>query len=180
MAKFSFGKFISIAVNVAEKAIKSAVKEQNSQPKAVMPSILYGNVPKPKTKQGIDTLNRSYRALDYERYSQVDAVVGIEIHLSNSHKEKMPLGDMCDLLVGKYPKTFKWSGFHKGCMCFTTSILCTNAEMKEYLTTGVMKSENEVREIPEAFYDWMLTTNENWEKFDFIKDNQKLIKKRTV
>ena len=178
--KFSFGSLISVAVKAADKAIKSAIKEQDPQPKTGMPSILYGNIPKPKTKQGIDNLNRSYRTADNDKYQQLDFVVGIEIHLSNSHKGKMQLGDMCDSLVGKYPKNFKWSGFHDGCRCFVTSILCTHAEMREYLTTGVMKSANEINEMPEAFYDWMLTTNENWEKFDFIKDNQKLIKKRTV
>src|SRR5665647_3565453 len=93
---------------------------------------------------------------------------------------KVPLGDICDSLVGKYPKNFKWSGFHEGCICYTTSILCTKPEMREYFTTGIMKSENEVKDMPEAFYDWMELTNYKLEKFDFIKNNQKLINKRNV
>ncbi|HZK94720.1 MAG TPA: hypothetical protein VFC67_10975 [Prolixibacteraceae bacterium] len=100
-----------------------------------------------------------------------DFVVGIEIHLSNNHYDKKPVCDICDKLVGIYPKTFKWSGFHDGCRCYTTTILCTKAEMREYFTTGVMRSENTVTKIPERTLSWVRDHNKEWKNFKWIKAN---------
>ena len=42
---------------------------------------------------------------DYERWQQLDFVVGIEIKLSNNHTlNGMPFTDICDKLKGRYPK----------------------------------------------------------------------------
>ena len=119
--------------------------------------------------------NVAYRTSDYERYNQVDSVVGIEVHLSANHSVRMPKGDQCDDLQGRYPKDFKFTGWHTACLCFTTSILCTIAEMREYFTTGAMKSANEIKEMNPAVKEWAMATTQKWEKVDFLKDNQKLI-----
>lgn len=119
--------------------------------------------------------NVAYRTADYERYSQIDAVVGIEVHLSNSHSARMPKGDQCDYLQGRYPKDFKFTGWHVACLCFTTSILCTPAEMKEYLTTGKMQSANTITEVKPEVKTWLLDTTQDWSKIEWAKDNQKLI-----
>jgi len=119
--------------------------------------------------------NVAYRTSDYERYNQLDFVVGIEVHLSASHAERMKNGDMCDDLQGSYPKDFKFTGWHIACLCFVTSILCTRSEMKEYLTTGIMKSVNEVKELSGAPKAWLLSTSTEWKKIDWAVDNQKLI-----
>ena len=64
-------------------------------------------------------INMAYRTSDYMRVQQMDFVVGIEVHLSGNHNCKgIPPGqffDICDELQGKYPKTFKFVGWHPHC-----------------------------------------------------------------
>lgn len=64
-------------------------------------------------------INMAYRTSDYMRIQQMDFVVGIEVHLSGNHNCKgIPLGqfyDICDELRGRYPKTFKFTGWHPHC-----------------------------------------------------------------
>ena len=65
--------------------------------------------------------NIAYRSADYERWAQLDFVVGVEIKLSNNHPEP----DICDQLKGIYPKDFKWTGWHPHCRCHAISLLKT-------------------------------------------------------
>lgn len=119
--------------------------------------------------------NVAYRTSDYERYGQLDFVVGIRINLSASHSVRMPAGDICDVIAGDYPKEYKFLGNHILCLCFATSILCTKDEMREYLTTGIMNSENTVTKIKPEVKEWLLDTKQDWSKIEWAKDNQKLI-----
>ncbi len=109
--------------------------------------------------------NMAYRAADYERWQQLDFVVGIEVHLSNNHtcrgyKGKTPWVDICDELRGKYPKGFKFTGWHPHCRCHATPILKSSAEIKadnERILNGeepMEESENEVMTLPKGFMDW--------------------------
>lgn len=81
--------------------------------------------------------NIAYRTADYERWQRLDFVVGIEIVLSNNHtllgSDNKPheLHDICDDLKGKYPKDFKFTGWHPHCRCRAVSILKTVEEMQE-------------------------------------------------
>ena len=109
--------------------------------------------------------NIAYRTADHLRWLQLDFVVGIEIHLSNNHNCKgVPAGayyDICDELKGKYPKDFKFLGWHPHCRCYATSILKTEEEMEAdnaRIMAGEEPSEggqNEVRELPKNFTDWV-------------------------
>lgn len=72
-------------------------------------------------------INMAYRTAEQERWKQMDFVLGYEIHLSGSH----PMHDVCDALVGKYPKDFKWTGWHPNDMCYCTPILMTEDEFFE-------------------------------------------------
>ena len=62
--------------------------------------------------------NIAYRTADHVRWQQLDFIVGIEIHLSNNHTcrgrdgKPKPLYDICNELKGKYPKDFKFTGWH--------------------------------------------------------------------
>ena len=106
--------------------------------------------------------NMAYRTADFLRWSKLDFVVGIEICLSNNHTlNGVPLTDICDELKGKYPKDFKFVGWHPHCRCHVVSILKTKEEMAEDdrrlmvgepLGTG---SANEVKVVPKAFEDWI-------------------------
>ena len=77
--------------------------------------------------------NIAYRTADYDRQQDLDFVVGIEVHLSGNHTCKGVKGefhDICDELQGRYPKDFKFTGWHPNCRCYTTTILKTPEEFK--------------------------------------------------
>lgn len=78
--------------------------------------------------------NMAFRTADYERCQDLDFVVGIEVRLSNNHNCRgVPDGrfsDICDTLQGKYPKGFKFTGWHPHCRCYVTSVLKTKREIE--------------------------------------------------
>ena len=135
--------------------------------------------------------NIAYRTADYERWQQLDFVVGIEIHLSNNHtclgKDGKPhaFTDICDQLQGKYPKQFKFTGWHPHCRCFATSILKTMDEM-DAMADDILAGEdtdtdsvNEVTDMPDNFMQWV---EDNQERIDaaqslpyFLRDNAELM-----
>lgn len=127
--------------------------------------------------------NIAYRTSDYERWQQLDFVVGIEIQLSNNHPEP----DICDDLKGRYPKDFKFTGWHPHCRCHAVSILKTEEEIKAD-TQKIINGEpldgdsvNRVDDVPKVFKDWLQDNAERSErtysKPYFIKDNEKYIPK---
>jgi hypothetical protein len=116
--------------------------------------------------------NVAYRMSDFDRRQDLDFVVGIKIHLSNSHH----ISDMCDPLQGTYPKDFKFYSWHVLCMCYSTSILATLEEMNAYFKTGVMQSKNEISGMPKNATDWVAKTGEKAKKLDFVRDDKRLIK----
>ncbi len=71
--------------------------------------------------------NIAYRSSDYERWQAMDFVIGIEVVLSNNH----PVPDICDDLAGRYPKDFKFTGWHPHCRCHAISILKSDEELAE-------------------------------------------------
>lgn len=139
-------------------------------------------------------VNIAYRTADHLRMQELDFVVGVEINLSENHTclgadgKPHRFHDICDDLKGKYPKTFKFTGWHPHCRCFVTPILKTEEEFDadtgrilngEEPTEG---SENEVNELPDEFKSWL---QENKGRIDaatargslpyFIKDNESLV-----
>lgn len=90
--------------------------------------------------------NIAYRTADYTRWQQLDFVVGIEIKTSNNHPEP----DICDDLKGKYPKNFKFTGWHPHCRCHAEAILKTEEEMAEdtkRIMNGKEPTEGSVNEV---------------------------------
>ena len=103
-------------------------------------------------------INRAYHESNHQRWQSMDFVVGYEVILSNNH----PVDDICDSLKGKYPKTFKFSGWHPHCRCHAVPILCTPEEYDQYereLLAGnenaKINSVNEVNNVPGGFYKWI-------------------------
>ena len=92
-------------------------------------------------------INMSYRTAEQKRWQQMDFVVGYEIKLSAKHPEH----DVCDCLAGKYPKDFKWTGWHPNDMCYMIPILNTEEEFWSDSTTSV----NEVKDVPDGFKKWV-------------------------
>ena len=129
--------------------------------------------------------NMAYRTADQMRYQSLDFVVGIEIHTSNNH----PVTDICDELKGKYPKDFKFVGWHPQCRCYVTSILKTEKEIEED-TENILagkkvsgESVNRVDDVPQGFKDWVDDNRERIEAAEergtlpyFLKDNQAIVK----
>ena len=125
--------------------------------------------------------NIAYRTADHNRWQALPFVIGIEIHISNNH----PTDDICDLFDGKrFPKDFKFTGWHPWCRCYAVSVLASQEEMDAY-TTAIMNGEDvshwkftgQVEKMPKEFNKWM---NDNQARIEhatsmpyFIKDNFK-------
>ena len=69
-------------------------------------------------------INMAYRQAENLRWQQMDFVVGYEIKLSNNHTcNGKPFQDICDILAGKYPKDFQWTGWHPLCYSDDSEVL---------------------------------------------------------
>ena len=129
--------------------------------------------------------NIAYRTSDYLRWLQNTSVVGIEICLSNNHTlNGKPFEDICDELKGKYPKTFKFAGWHPQCRCHAVPIMKTDEELiKDYkkIANGEEpdnESANKVKDVPENFKKWVTDNADRIDKANvrgtlpyFLKDN---------
>ena len=123
--------------------------------------------------------NIAYRTSDYERWRDLDFVVGIRIVLSNNHtclgRDGKPhkFEDICDRLSaeygstntsgkGCYPKDFKFTGWHPHCRCHAESILKTDEEIAEdnrRILEGeepmdYKQSVKYVKDVPKEFEEW--------------------------
>ena len=130
--------------------------------------------------------NIAYHTADYERWQQMDFVVGIEIVLSNNHNCKgVPEGtyfDICDELAGQYPKDFKFTGWHPHCRCHAITILKTWEEQmadSRRLMNGEEidgQSVNRVEDVPDKFKEWVEDNKERIERSQsmpyFLRENQ--------
>lgn len=126
--------------------------------------------------------NIAYRTADFERWAQLDFVVGIEIRVSNNHPEK----DICDDLAGRYPKDFKFTGWHPNCRCHAVAILASAdeiASLTETILSGgdisEFRSKEEVKRAPKSLSIWVRKNrdriNEAASLPYFIQDNPKYI-----
>ena len=104
-------------------------------------------------------INMAYRNAENERWKQMDFVVGYEIKLSGNHHHRMPHGDICDMLAGKYPKDFVWTGWHPNDLCYKIPILKTEEEFWAWdgRSSATTESVNEVKDVPDGFKQWVLS-----------------------
>lgn len=135
--------------------------------------------------------NIAYRTADYDRYQNLDFVVGIEVHLSNNHTlNGKPFEDICDQLKGRYPKDFKFTGWHPLCRCHVTSVLKTREELfadNERIMRGEpvsTESVNSVDDVPQGFNKWLEENEERIARAKslpyFMADNEKYCKTETI
>ena len=112
--------------------------------------------------------NMAYRSADMERWEQMDFILGIEIRTSetnhtclDSHGVPQPFYDICDELAGRYPKWFKFVGWHPNCRCYVISVLPDRDEMIKYLAAmndGGVSSyhlKGYIEEVPPQLVDWV-------------------------
>ena len=152
--------------------------------------------------------NIAYRTADHLRWQKMDFVVGIEIVLSDNHTIRLQPGektsdlpgqmradgtpkanavrtltDICDTLAGRYPKDFKFTGWHPHCRCRAVTILKTEEEMARD-TRRILDgrqpsadSTNAVTDTPEAFKGWVENNRDRIATGHslpyFIRDNAK-------
>ena len=129
-------------------------------------------------------INMAYRESDWQRWQSLDFVVGFEIHRSNH--EPLCKCDICSKLVGRYPKTIKFKGWHPQCMCYATPILMDEetfdanelGDLKAALkgtTYKRLQAKNAVSDVPDGFKEWVkshVEAQKGWASTPyFIKDN---------
>lgn len=69
-------------------------------------------------------INMAYRKAEWTRWQQFDFILGYEVKLSKRH----PAPDICDDLLGIYPKDFVFLGWHPNCMCYVVPIVMSDEE----------------------------------------------------
>ena len=111
-------------------------------------------------------INMAYREAEQLRWQQFDFILGYEVKLSKSH----PASDICDDLQGKYPKDFKFVGWHPNCMCYVVPIVMTDSEYY-----GNDASERMVVDVPDKYKLWVKNNEDriaSWKSLPyFLKDN---------
>lgn len=128
-------------------------------------------------------VNMAYRQSDHERWRQLDFVVGFEVRRSN-HVFGCP---MCDSLVGRYPKNFKFYGWHPQCRCYAVPILSSTKDFidreKRRMAgedIGPALSDNTAKEVPYSFKKWVTDHKEQYARAKsepfFIRNNQEFVK----
>lgn len=112
--------------------------------------------------------NMSYRTADYERWSKQDFILGIEIHRSANNRGPCKL---CDAMVGKYPKTFKFIGFHPFCICFATPITMEPDNFADFLLNDTVPQEQVITDIPKTAKDFVDENKNGVQSAFWYKDN---------
>lgn len=115
------------------------------------------------------TTNIAYRSADYERWSKQDFVLGIEVQRSGNHKGPCKI---CDAMVGKYPKTFKFTGWHPFCICFATPIVMEPEDLADYLLTDEVPERLVIKEIPGAAQSFVNDNKQQLSKAFWMRDNK--------
>ena len=131
-------------------------------------------------------INMAYRESDYLRWQSLDFVVGFEVKRSNH--EPLCDCDICEKLKGRYPKHFKFKGWHPQCMCYAVPILMDEETFDENELGDLkaalrgtqykrLEAKNVVVDVPDGFKEWVKEHEEaqaNWSSTPyFIKDNFK-------
>lgn len=97
--------------------------------------------------------NIAYRTADYERIQGLDFVRGIEVCLSQNHTlNGKPFHCICDEFAGRYPKDFKFVGWHPLCRCYVKTILADDPFSPE--------DTPEVEDLPDGIKGWVADNGE--------------------
>lgn len=111
--------------------------------------------------------NIAYHTAIYNKYQEFDFIVGIEIRLSNNPNHC----PFCATMTGKYPKDFKFTGWHPNCRCTTIPILAKNID-------DVQEGEK-VKDLPPAINDWLKEKKDKIQSTPkqpyFIRDNKRYV-----
>ena len=134
-------------------------------------------------------INMAYRTSDYLKNQQLDFVLGFEVVRSNHEFDCV----VCNSLKGKYPKTFKFVGWHPMCRCHVIDILAGEGDFIAHQLkvlsgdkTAKLSQANAITELPKGFTQWVAdnkdrinAAKENGTLPYFMKDNKKIIETYT-
>lgn len=108
---------------------KSGVLRLSKAAKAYHPGRgVYRSSYKNAMRMTVTEINSAYREADHERWKETSFILGIEIKITNGRHEP----DICDDLKGRYPKDFKFTGWHPWCRCYAVPILPSVEEFKNW------------------------------------------------
>ena len=131
-------------------------------------------------------VNAAYRAADCDRWSKIDFIVGVEVKRSNH-----PFAcSVCEALAGKYPKDFKFVGWHPQCRCYIVPVLADSEAFIAYsraILNGEdvegWKFDSEITEPHGGFKKWISDNADRVEKAAekgtlpyWMKDNPQYVK----
>lgn len=133
-------------------------------------------------------INSAYRESDYRRWQRLNFIVGYEVKTSNSHTQwledewipRFAEGEapeeICDALEGKYPKDFKFIGWHPNCKCYAVPIIANEDNDRDFWE----KPLNEVKDVPPKFKQWLEDNADRLERANkrgtlpyWVKENPK-------
>ena len=129
---------------------------------------VYRSAYKNALRTSATTTNTAYRSADYERWSKQDFILGIEIHRSAYNRGPCKI---CDAMVGKYPKTFKFTGFHPFCICFATPITMEPENFADFLLNDTVSKEQVITDIPQGAKDFVIENKDGLQSAFWYKDN---------
>ena len=129
---------------------------------------VYRSAYKNALRTSATTTNIAYRSADYERWSKQDFILGIEVHRSANNRGPCKI---CDAMVGKYPKTFKFTGFHPFCICFATPITMEPEDFADFLLNDTVPQGQTITDIPQAAKDFVSENNDGLQSAFWYKDN---------
>ena len=131
-------------------------------------------------------INMAYRSAEQMRWEQMDFIIGYEVKLSGNHNCKgVPQGafyDICDELKGRYPKDFKWLGWHPNCRCYVVPII--KSEERFWEDEDKRGDDNEeITELPDNFKQWAAQNKDRIARAEsrgtqpyFVRDNRERVK----
>lgn len=130
--------------------------------------------------------NMAYRSADYERRQRHPWIVGVEV----KRVHDKTVCKLCDALAGKYPKDFKFVGWHPQCRCYTIDVLAPVEEVNAY-HRAMLDGEDvsgwqfsgQITEPHAGFQNWMKENQERIGKAAekgtlpyWMKDNPQYVK----
>lgn len=121
--------------------------------------------------------NMCYREADLTRWNQLPFIIGYEVKKSGKHV----IIDICDSLAGRYPKGFKFKGWHTQCFCFMVPIMAGKEELSKYQDALIdgedkkFKFTGTIEKLPVNFIGWAKDNSERLAKSKgtpyFVRDN---------
>lgn len=130
--------------------------------------------------------NIAYMSADNERRLQRPWIIGVEVKRSKHPFEC----SVCDSLAGRYPRDFKFVGWHPQCRCYTTDVLASEDEVLAY-RRAMFKGEDvsnwqfsgQITELPDSTKQWLSDNADRVEKAAekgtlpyWMKDNPQYVK----